>query len=627
MAFLESGKFTVGCNYWASHAGTEMWSKWRPDVIEEDFKDLSQKGIKLLRVFPLLSEFQPITPGYKVCGELEEVRFGEEPLPDTAEGRMGVSEEALEKFAVLCKLAEKYGFKLLVGLVTGWMSGRLFIPTALYGKNMLTDPTAIMWETRFVRTFVKRFAGEKAIAAWDLGNECNCLGEIKHPDELYLWAAAITGAIRTCDSVRPIVSGMHGLLPEGPFKLGYQGELTDILTTHPYPLFTPYCDSAPLNTMRPEMHGTCQTIFYRGAGGKPCFVEETGILGNCIADEKTGAAFARTCMFSLWAHNCLGFVWWCAYDQDLLPQAPYDWRAEERELGLFRNDKSEKPTLKELEAFSKFLDTFEYEKLPERIVDGVCLVTRHQDFWANAFMCFTLGKQAGIDMEFAYAGQPLPKAKRYFLPGLCGDGFMYKREIGALMEQVAEGASLYISMDSGIASGFEKMTGMHVISRERVEGRDTLHMDDGSVLPVTVNYRLNLESVGAEVLATDSQGRPMMSVYNYGRGKVFLVATPVEATMARENGRVEDKPAYHKIYEKFLEVTGDTEKAARIDQANVGLTEHVLAEDKRLVILVNYTPEEKKVALSLKPGWKVARFIRGGADIPANDCAICEIVR
>ena len=33
---FESGKFFTGCNYWASHAGTNMWHDWQPDVVESD---------------------------------------------------------------------------------------------------------------------------------------------------------------------------------------------------------------------------------------------------------------------------------------------------------------------------------------------------------------------------------------------------------------------------------------------------------------------------------------------------------------------------------------------------------------------------------------------------------------
>lgn len=30
------GTFSIGCNYWASHAGTAMWRDWRPDVVRRD---------------------------------------------------------------------------------------------------------------------------------------------------------------------------------------------------------------------------------------------------------------------------------------------------------------------------------------------------------------------------------------------------------------------------------------------------------------------------------------------------------------------------------------------------------------------------------------------------------------
>lgn len=44
MELFEQGKFSVGCNYWASHAGTNMWSDWRPDVLETLFyRGIGQK--------------------------------------------------------------------------------------------------------------------------------------------------------------------------------------------------------------------------------------------------------------------------------------------------------------------------------------------------------------------------------------------------------------------------------------------------------------------------------------------------------------------------------------------------------------------------------------------------------
>ena len=45
-------EFMLGCNYWDSAHGTEMWKHFDSSVIEGDMKALSECGIKYLRVFP-----------------------------------------------------------------------------------------------------------------------------------------------------------------------------------------------------------------------------------------------------------------------------------------------------------------------------------------------------------------------------------------------------------------------------------------------------------------------------------------------------------------------------------------------------------------------------------------------
>ena len=37
---LESGTMTLGVNYWASRAATEMWSRWDADAVDRDFRSL-----------------------------------------------------------------------------------------------------------------------------------------------------------------------------------------------------------------------------------------------------------------------------------------------------------------------------------------------------------------------------------------------------------------------------------------------------------------------------------------------------------------------------------------------------------------------------------------------------------
>lgn len=628
MELFEQGKFSVGCNYWASHAGTNMWSDWRPDVVEEDFARLQKHNVHLLRVFPLWSVFQPVTALYGQMGAFREYYLGDEPLPDTPEGQAGVSEEALEKFAQFCELAKKYNIRFVVGLITGWMSGRLYVPPALEGKNIITDPEAMMWQVRYVRCFVKRFRQEDAILAWDLGNECNVLASYDTAEELYNWASGIAGAIRMEDGKRPIISGMHGLLPEGKWNIFHQAELTDMLTTHPYPLFTEHCDAAPLQTIRTVLHGTAETLFYRGIGQKPCFVEEAGTLGNMLGDEETAGAYERVCLYSLWAHDCRGYLWWCANEQSHLKHPPYDWNVIERELGLFHLDGSPKPVMKEMQAFSEFLESFAYERLPERIVDGVCVLTRNQDYWGNAYMSFALAKQAGLDIEFAYADQKLPDAPLYLMPGVCGDAAITARRMEQLMEKVREGALLYISLDDGLLSGIEQLCGVRSKGRERFYGTKqvTFETESEFTIPLSFAYRMKLEAYDGQVLACDEDGNPVCVKKQHGKGAVVLLTAPVEMILARQHGRILKKPEYYRIYQ-MLRQWMPSEKIGRIDQVNVGITEHIVNEEKRILVLVNYDPEPAKVQVQLQEGWKVGRMLRGTFEIPGNDCTVVECER
>ncbi|MBR2911190.1 MAG: beta-mannanase, partial [Lentisphaeria bacterium] len=147
---LESGKLLCGCNYWASHAGMYMWRNWSAETVEEDLKKISLSGMTLLRVFPLWEDFQPVEMLRAGAGSpAGYARFPEGTFLQMGED--GLSPVMLERFRIFADLAEKHHLKLVVALLTGWMSGRLFVPRALEGRNLFTDPEAMRWESRFIR--------------------------------------------------------------------------------------------------------------------------------------------------------------------------------------------------------------------------------------------------------------------------------------------------------------------------------------------------------------------------------------------------------------------------------------------------------------------------------------------
>ncbi len=50
-------EFILGCNYWASNAGADMWKNFDINVVERDLKILSEKGVEYVRIFPNWRDF------------------------------------------------------------------------------------------------------------------------------------------------------------------------------------------------------------------------------------------------------------------------------------------------------------------------------------------------------------------------------------------------------------------------------------------------------------------------------------------------------------------------------------------------------------------------------------------
>lgn len=638
LSITQSGKFVLGCNYWASHAGTNMWKDWRPEVVDADLKQMSDAGIQMIRVFPIWPDFQPIHQFYSGKGSLKEVRFANGPLPGTGPGKNGVSIEALAHFKQFADMAQKHNIKLVVGLITGWMSGQLFVPQALEGKKILSDPTSIMWQVKYVRTMVQEFKNHPAVLAWDLGNECNEMEAVENSQAAYVWTAAITNAIKAEDMSRPVVSGMHGLSSssEAKWKIQDQGELTDLLTTHPYPFWTPHTNQDPANTIRTIMHSAAETRMYSDISGKPCLVEETGIMGPMEANEKSKTGFLRSILFNNWAQDTQGLMWWCSYDQNQLEFTPYEWYSVERDLGLFRNDRSPKPVVKELTNFRKFIQGLPFEALPKAKREAVCILTDGQDQWGVAYSSFILAKQAGFDIEFQHGNQPLKEAKLYILPSIKGLTLINRKDWLALLEKIKEGATLYVSYDQGFLSHFLDPAGFEVVTSQNRNSEVSFISTDTTIEPflMQAGRKLNISLTTAKALAHEKDGNPIFTVSSYGKGKIYFLALPLEMNLTNKPGAfTQDKSDYWKVYKTISEDVIKQSRAVEKNDPNVGITEHDFSPTKKVIVLVNYTPSDKEVQLNIKNGWKVDKALYGElpekavVKLKANDASVLQLVK
>ena len=621
---FEQGKFFVGCNWWASHAGTNMWHDWDAAVVESDIKRLKEAKVDVMRVFPMWSDFQPLCMHYGGCNSRRELRLREDPLPETEAGRAGVDEVMVERFRVLCDLAAKYDVRLIVGLVTGWMSGRMHMPEAFRGLDLITDPLVNTWQVKYVKYMVKTFKHHPAISAWDLGNECNCMA---NPGitraQSYVWASLMTNAIRSEDSTRPVISGMHGSRPddEKAWNSRDLGEILDVLCTHPYPIFTPLCDTDPLNEMKTVLHATAESTFVAGTSGKPCFVEEIGTLGPMISNERVAADYIRASAFSSWAHDLQGFVWWCANEQKHLTHTPYDWDSVERELGLFRLDGTKKPVLETLTEISEFTANFELGKLPPRIKDGVCVLTHGQNTWGAAYGSFILAKQAGLDLDFVWCEDKYPDSDLYILPSVCGGASITLHKYKELIKRAEEGATLVISVDSALLSPFSEITGVAVVTRQKRRANDIAVLPDGDRIAFDSSYKLVLENVSAKVLLTTEDGCPAVTELRYGKGRICFIASPIETDASSIPGAVSGDGAvsYYKLY-KLLGIRSG-EKCAESSSPYTCITEHPYDEKTRILTVLNHRPTSEKVKVTLSGGYSFVKSMDVHGVTPVTKCA------
>jgi len=627
------GEFFVGCNYWAKNAGMYMWSQWRPDVIEAELAALAKHGTGVMRVFPLWSDFQPLTGDCHAGGAYRSFRFRDNrPLPNEA----GVDPEMIRRFRQFCDIAEKNRIRLIVGIVTGWMSGRQFVPEVFEEKNVLSDPTAIMWQTRFVKHFVRELKDHPAIVAWDYGNECNCMGAGKAGQAaFYNWMDHIGMAIRSQDASRPIVSGMHGLstceFATSPIRLN--GELSDILCTHPYSFYVPGCGKEAFNTMRTALHPTAESLLYRDLGGKPCFIEEVGNLGTAATSDARTAAGMRTTMFSAWANDLKGVLWWCNSDQEGLLFPPYELTANERELGMLRQDLTAKPIMLEMEAFQKFRASLPFAKLPARKTDAVIVVPEKTDGWMPGFGAYLLCRQAGIDPVFAGAERELPEASLYVVCSSETDQSYTFPAQTRIFEKAKAGATVVLFYSAQNRFTFlRQRAGLEVdyCCLSPISRTFALEAAPARTMSVSDEQTCSLIARECEVLAKATDGQPMFTRFAYGKGTVYLVNGPVDRqTVARtDTVQGEKLMPYYLLLREAAKGVALNRVVTKGDCPWIGITEHPRADGSTVVIVINFEPRalECPIAVNGTVGsvWRgdvTAQRIR----LAANEAAVFEI--
>lgn len=607
--FLPSGRMALGANYWASHAATEMWRKWDAKAVEEDLRVLAANGFRLLRVFPNWADFQPIHACYLSANNFDKVNEtrlfdAEEPLPDTPCGRAGVDERMVVRFEAFCDLAEKYGIRLIVPLLTGQMTFRNYIPPALANRNPFSDPYALMWEGRYLECMVSRLKAKKAIVAWESGNEARILGKSENAFHSEAWLRYVHQTIRLADPSRPVI-GVDGLeiSRETLWPSAMNAALSDYTTTHPYGFWGAVYNDDFLS-VRSTTFAAAQTYALAQIGGKPAFIEEHGSRRQEQASQANVAKYMRNMLWNSWTLDCRAMLWWCAYDQTGMTIAPYNWRQPCVELGIFRRDRTPYPAVGAAKAFAAMQDALPVVGLPKAKTEAVVLTTDRDVLHAS----YILARQAGIMPRFANPEEKLPDASCYFLPDAHGRAHLTVERWEDLKARVRAGATLYLSWNDTFLDAMEEVGGIEVAYRQRTGGQDVCDFGDFK-LPVGYAVKRRFNALTAETLARNQAGEGVFFRNRYGKGTVYVFIHNFEKTSYGASGKYEGDA--WRVWAKVRPVN----RILKTGVANVFVSEHCFGGGRCGVVVVNNRDVPYEGTPEIWKNWRVRRVV---VEDPAN---------
>ncbi len=601
-------KYIVGYNYWSSDAGCYMWERFNPECIEKDMALLKEYKVNCIRIFPIWPVFQPIKMYYEYLNAPYEIRYtNDRPLDGSEEGVCGIDVAQVEKMQFLLDCAHKNGIKVVFSILSGWMSSRLFVPPALEGKNVMTDPLCLKWEIRFVRYMVKRFCDHPAIYAWGLGNECDCIAEVPN-DMPYVWVHMIASTIRQYDKNHHPV--MNDLALHAPYKDGWsileEGELVDILVTHPYNVFQPDCLYDKTMSFRSLMHMSMETWLNQSISGCPAFIEEIGTIGPMMGGGDTQARFMNVGLHEGLSRGFIGFMPWCTFDQYDFDYPPYDWSHLERELGAFKPDYTPNPHATVLKKFAEDLEKFNIPQLPIPAYDAVCILSHRQNTWRAAYGAYALARQLDLNLQFTLPEQDLPDSKLYILPSIDGNNYVLYSYFKNLLKKVYEGATLFVSLDSKVfMTNFENLTGLFVeasLDRPRTAKFEFM----GEKMELNNRWTYLMKSTSGKVLTKEENGNVVINEKAYGKGRIITMTMPLETYLGAQPDVLSSNDAcmYNAIYKYVAE---DQLKARKVEKTQRYLlkSEHILEDGRFMLILSNPNDWTLTDTLTLKDGLTV----------------------
>jgi endo-1,4-beta-mannosidase len=515
-----------------------MWRSYDPAVVSAELQVLREHGLTMTRSFFYWPDFMP---GPDVIDEQMAARFA----------------DFLDRHAEL-------GLTTVPTFIVGHMSGQNWDPSWRAGRDLMADGWLVGRQAWFAGQMVRRFGGHPAVAGWLVSNEMPLYGGEHAPHQtVTVWAQVIRDAVRAAGGHQPfsVGDGAWGVETSGRdngFRLADMARLCDFLGPHVYPVGDDQIRQHYAAAWQCELAGTF---------GKPVVLEEFGVSSD-FASGPNAARYYRHVLYHSLLAGATGWIAWNNTDYDLPGQDPYRHHAFEQGFGLTDVAGAPKPTLTEMQAFAATLRAIAAHRCVRADTDTALIIpayldTRYPftDTADGAHIARTLA-QAYVSARLADLAPALAResggieatgdgARLYLAPSVKQ---LLAPTAAALERLAANGACVYLSYSAGdtewhrgpsygrLDEAFGVRHQLDVGLVNAIEDEEVvlrLHRDFGGLAAgTTLSFAvagnqhsrafLPVEPAQAEVIATDSRGRPALLQRRVGRGSLILCTYPVE---------------------------------------------------------------------------------------------------
>lgn len=599
---LTGGAPWLGANFWSRAGGPLMWRRYDAELIRQELRVLREHGMNLTRSFFYWPDFMP--------------------APDR------IDEDMVARYADFLDRHVEAGMATIPTFLVGHMSGENWDPSWRGGRDLYTDVWLVARQAWFAREMTARFHQHPAVAGWLVSNEMPIYGEPAAREQVTAWAEIMVQAVRAGGGTQPVSigDGAWGIEVSGVdngFSVRDLARLTDFVGPHVYRMENDVTRQHLAAAFVCELAGTA------AGSGKPVVLEEFGVTDNFVSAEHARHYYRQI------LHNTLlaGSTGWIAWNNtdydDLYDQDPYRHHAFEMHFGVTDAHGRPKPQLEEFRDFAQVLDDVDFPRCSRPAARTALVVPSYLEHEypftepSDRTHVYDVLRQGYVAARAADLPVTLVRERDGITPGMALYLVPSAKQLTApawhVLSRAAEnGAVVYVSYSpggNGVQRGpwYADLNGMFGVEHQLRYGlvdpiaddtvtvtvtRDfgTLASGTELVFPVGGNEHsrayLPVRAAGAEVVATDQHGRPVLLERRTGSGRIVLCTYPLES-LAAARPMANPEPT-HAVYDALAALAG-VERPVTVADPLVHAASMVHADGRRFVWLVSQSPEEIEV--------------------------------